>query len=166
MRHPGARKSLPERIADLAAVADDERAHLGVLRIGEIAIEERADVVSDRLDLGCRKTRAVADYLERRRAERLRGSRHRRVDSVARHQAGVVELARVSVVVWKVKSRAEMNFVTEPEIPAAERGDSHGAAHRSQRLAPFRCARDCDVQALAVSLALGLAEEAAFDRDW
>ncbi len=50
MSHAGAREGLPERLADFTLIADHQRAHFGVFRIGEIAIEELADVSPYRLD--------------------------------------------------------------------------------------------------------------------
>ncbi len=50
MSHAGAREGLPKRLADFALIADHQRAHFGVFRIGEIAIEELADVSPYRLD--------------------------------------------------------------------------------------------------------------------
>src|SRR5260370_10080282 len=132
MRHAGTCESLPERLADFAAVADHQRAHLCIFGIGKIAIEERADMVSDRFDFTRGKTAAMPDDLECRRAERSfwRGQNfwrsHGRVDSIARHLCFKVELARVAVVVREMNSRAQPNFVTESEIAAAQ----HGHAHR------------------------------------
>src|SRR5260370_30604837 len=171
MRHAGACESLAERLADFAAVADHQRAHLGIFGIGKIAIEKRTYMVSERFDFTRRKTAAMPDDLECRRAERSfwRGQNfwrsHGRVDSIARHLTCEVELARVAVVVREMNSRAQPNFVAESEIAAAQHCYTHSPAHRAKGLILFRRSRDRDVQAFAIGLALGLAKQPAFNRD-
>src|SRR5580700_6522664 len=115
MRHAGAGERLPKRIADLALIADYQRAHLGVFGIAEVAIEELADVSSYRLNLARGKTRTMPYDLKSWRTEQVLGRRHRCVDAVTRHQAHVVELAGVSVVAREMNPRAQPDLIAQAE---------------------------------------------------
>ena len=165
MRHPGAREGLPQRIADFALIADHQRAHLGVFGIGKIAIEERADVRSDRFNPAGGKPRTMPDDLKLRGTERFVGRGHRRVDAVARHQARVIEFAGIAVVAGKMNSRGQPDFVAQLEISAAEHCDADVAARRQHGCVIRGGAIDRDVQPIAVSFVLGLAIQMSFDRD-
>src|SRR5579863_9010576 len=125
MRHAGACEDLPEWSADLALIADHERAHLGVFGIAEVAIEEPADVGSYRFDLARGKARTMADDLKSCRTEQLLRRRHGGVDALAGHQADVVELAGVSVVAWEMNPGGQANFIAEAEDASAEHCDSY-----------------------------------------
>ena len=138
MRHAGARESLPQRIADIALIANHQRAHLGVFGISEIAIEELADVSPYRFNLAGGKERTMPDDLKDRRTERLLRRGHGRVDAVARHQACVVELAGIAVVAREMNACAQPDFVAELEIATAEHCDSDVAACRRQGRARAR----------------------------
>src|SRR5580700_1064426 len=124
MRHAGAGERLPKRIADLALIADYQRAHLGVFGIAEVAIEELADVSSYRLNLARGKTRTMPYDLKPWRTEQILRRCHCRVDTVAGHQAHVIELAGVSVVAREVNPRAQADFIAQSEDAAAEHRDS------------------------------------------
>ena len=165
MSHPGAGERLPERLADFTLIADHQRAHFGVFRIGEIAIEELADVSPYRFDSAGEEQRTMPDDLKRRRAERLLGRGHRRVDSVARHQCDVIELAGIAVVAREMNSRGQLDFIAELENSATDHRDPQVAAGRRQSTALLGGPLDGDVDAVAVGLVLGLAIHASFDRD-
>ena len=163
MRHAGAREYLPQRIADVALVADHERAHLGVLGVSKVAIEELTDVGPYRFNLAGGKYRTMPDDLKQRRTERLFRRGHGGVDAVARHQPCVVELAWIAVVAREVDPRAQPYFVAELEIATAQHRDPHIAAARQHRCALFGGSIDSHVQPNAVGFVLGLAIHAAFD---
>ena len=165
MRHAGAREYLPQRIADVALVADHERAHLGVLGVSKVAIEELTDVGPYRFNLAGGKYRTMPDDLKQRRTERLFRRGHGGVDAVARHQPCVVELAWIAVVAREVNPRAQPYFVAELEIATAQHCDSDVAAARQHRCALFGGSIDSHVQPSAVGFVLGLAIYAAFDRN-
>src|SRR5258708_5604255 len=111
MRHTGARESLPQRLADLALIADHERAHLGVFRIREIAIEEFPNVRPYRFNLARRKDRTMPDDLKPRRTERVLRRGHRRVNAVAPHEFHVIEFAGIPVVAWLMNPRTHSDFL-------------------------------------------------------
>ena len=157
--------SLPQRIADIALIANHQRAHLGVLGVSEVAIEELADVSPHRFNLAGGKERTMPDDLKDRRTERLLRRRHGGVDAVARHQPCVVELTGIAVVAREVNACAQPDFVADFEIATAEHCDSDVAGCRRQRSAALGGSIDSDVQPSAVGFVLGLAIYAAFDRD-
>src|SRR5271155_4552156 len=144
MRHAGAREGLPQRFLDIALITDYQRAHLGVCGIGEVAIEEAADVGSYGLDLARRKAGVITPDLKERRAQRLALRRDGCVDAVARHQADVVELAGVAVVAREVDVRSQLDVLAELEVAASEHRDPDVTAGRGHGCTLFGGLRDLD----------------------
>jgi hypothetical protein len=128
MSHAGAGEGLSQWLSNFTLIADHQRAHLGIFRIGEIAIEELADVSSYRLDPAGDEQRAMPDDLKRGRAERPLRRGHRRVDAFARHQCDVIEFAGVAVVVREVNSPGQPDFIAQLEDSTTDHRHSQVAA--------------------------------------
>jgi hypothetical protein len=87
---------------DPASIADNQRAHLGVLRICEICVDKGADMLAHRFDALAHRELAMADRHNWRRRSGLRiVGEHGGRDTVAQEPSAIVELSLVTIVARK-----------------------------------------------------------------
>jgi hypothetical protein len=107
----GEREALAQSLADTAAVADNQRAHLRAFFAGEVGVDKAADPRAYRGDLRSRKLASVTDY--RKALALARAQHHRRGDSLAREVSSVVELAGVAEVARKAQRACHPHLVAD-----------------------------------------------------
>ena len=130
MGESGQREPLAQGLADTAAVADHQRAHLRAFFASEVGVDKAADSRAHRGDLRGGKLAAVADYRKPRAAARVQ--HHRRGDSLARQVSRVVELAGIAEVARKAQRACDPHLVADANRARA-RPQPSGEPCRSKR---------------------------------